>query len=347
MPPVLTASDPETARPKNRVWGQKTASGIFLGNYDERAGKNRIHPPKSHRLARVARKKSASGVRYHRNRYYNPSTGRFLSRDSTYFSDGPNMYAYGRNNPANLSDPFGTSCSDLLLDAILANGSSLVGSTILSSDGSQTYIGDGYTITIGAPQDVSSHKVASVVLGEMTVVEYDVQVSGTPPADDNSWRPYTDAELLQQLIDNVNFDAAMRRANGTDYTQLPSGGSSDQQLFGAVVGAFGQYSDVLTNGLKYACIATVEIAGVALTVVVGAPVVAAGLEAATPAAVATIFRGSVIVGTVVMNQGGSTPIADSLEGLAGLGEAIGLSLEDAAEAEAEIAELIAELASRH
>ncbi|MFH0803339.1 MAG: RHS repeat-associated core domain-containing protein [bacterium] len=51
---------------------------------------------------------SASGLVYLRNRYYDPSIGRFLSQDPIGFSGGMNMYAYCGNNPGNLVDPGGT-----------------------------------------------------------------------------------------------------------------------------------------------------------------------------------------------------------------------------------------------
>jgi len=57
------------------------------------------------------------GLQENRNRYYSPNTGRWLSRDSVYFQDGFNLYAYAHNAPIDLSDPFGTSCSDLLMNS--------------------------------------------------------------------------------------------------------------------------------------------------------------------------------------------------------------------------------------
>ncbi len=48
-----------------------------------------------------------TGLIYLRARYYDPQTGRFLSRDPLGFIDGPNTYAYARNNPVNFVDPDG------------------------------------------------------------------------------------------------------------------------------------------------------------------------------------------------------------------------------------------------
>ena len=48
-----------------------------------------------------------SGLYYFRNRYYDPATGRFISRDPSGPVDGPNLYAFVNNNPMNYVDPMG------------------------------------------------------------------------------------------------------------------------------------------------------------------------------------------------------------------------------------------------
>ena len=49
----------------------------------------------------------ASGYEYKRNRYYNPSTGRFNQEDPVGLAGGLNVYGYASGDPANYSDPFG------------------------------------------------------------------------------------------------------------------------------------------------------------------------------------------------------------------------------------------------
>ncbi|WP_407562916.1 SpvB/TcaC N-terminal domain-containing protein [Streptomyces sp. 184] len=49
-----------------------------------------------------------TGFTYHGARYLAPWLGRWTSPDPAGFVDGPNVYAYARNNPAVLSDPTGT-----------------------------------------------------------------------------------------------------------------------------------------------------------------------------------------------------------------------------------------------
>lgn len=52
------------------------------------------------------RRDGFSGQYFHRNRYYQPKTGRFTSRDLIGFAGGPNLWAYPRN-PVSYTDPYG------------------------------------------------------------------------------------------------------------------------------------------------------------------------------------------------------------------------------------------------
>jgi RHS repeat-associated protein len=48
-----------------------------------------------------------TGLVYIRNRYYDPEMGRFVSTDPMGYVDGPSLYTFASNNPANLGDPSG------------------------------------------------------------------------------------------------------------------------------------------------------------------------------------------------------------------------------------------------
>lgn len=50
-----------------------------------------------------------TGLYYFRTRYYSATMGRFISQDPLDYIDGMNVYAYAGGNPANYTDPMGTS----------------------------------------------------------------------------------------------------------------------------------------------------------------------------------------------------------------------------------------------
>ena len=64
----------------------RTASGKNAFNYDELVSERTV---------------------YYRARYYDPSIGRFISRDPAGMPDGVNRYAYVGNDPVNYTDPSG------------------------------------------------------------------------------------------------------------------------------------------------------------------------------------------------------------------------------------------------
>jgi len=54
-------------------------------------------------------KADGSGMQYMRNRYYDPSTGRFTQEDPIGLAGGMNLYGFAHADPVNFSDPFGLS----------------------------------------------------------------------------------------------------------------------------------------------------------------------------------------------------------------------------------------------
>jgi RHS repeat-associated protein len=56
----------------------------------------------------TGRESDGLGINYYRARYYNPTTGRFLSEDPIGFAgSGPNLYGYAGGNPVSKRDPSG------------------------------------------------------------------------------------------------------------------------------------------------------------------------------------------------------------------------------------------------
>lgn len=84
-------------------YGQLTASTGTLANPFEYAG--REFDPET-------------GIYENRFRYYNQSTGRFVSEDPVGFLGGINKYAYVLNRPTNFSDPFGLDCPEYPIDCV-------------------------------------------------------------------------------------------------------------------------------------------------------------------------------------------------------------------------------------
>ena len=55
----------------------------------------------------TGREADGTGLYYYRARYYHPSAQRFVSEDPLGFKDGPNLFAYVANSPADYADPLG------------------------------------------------------------------------------------------------------------------------------------------------------------------------------------------------------------------------------------------------
>ncbi|MFH0856185.1 MAG: RHS repeat-associated core domain-containing protein [Candidatus Omnitrophota bacterium] len=52
----------------------------------------------------LTKQTDASGLVYFGARYYDPRIGRFISRDPSGMTDGPNLYVYCKNDPVNAVD---------------------------------------------------------------------------------------------------------------------------------------------------------------------------------------------------------------------------------------------------
>ena len=78
----------------------------------------------------------ATGLMNYRNRYYDPTIGRFTQRDPIGFGGGLNPYTYVSNSPMNFTDPLG-----LAQEAVTAGGSQASSYGGASELGGNTYYG--------------------------------------------------------------------------------------------------------------------------------------------------------------------------------------------------------------
>jgi RHS repeat-associated protein len=98
---------PQTRAPRACARGAKTRVWVFCGKRTTRARRSAPQTEKPHLVAKATATKTASGVRYYGFRYYNPSAGRWLSRDPIEEEGGVNLYAMAKNDLLNRFDLLG------------------------------------------------------------------------------------------------------------------------------------------------------------------------------------------------------------------------------------------------
>ena len=83
-----------------------------------------------------------NGLLYMRARYYDPSTGRFISKDPIGWAGGLNLYGYTGNNPVNWVDPEGLQYIDINVSAGFWLGGTA--GILISPSGTYIYVGGGF-----------------------------------------------------------------------------------------------------------------------------------------------------------------------------------------------------------
>jgi len=103
-----------------------------------------------------------SGLRYMRNRYYDPATGQFTQQDPIGIAGGLNLYGFAGGDPVNFSDPFGQ-CPD---------GSGADGKqTTDVADCPNSNLGNAWRALDGAANGVGTTLIANIVSAGLTVNE--------------------------------------------------------------------------------------------------------------------------------------------------------------------------------
>ena len=92
---------PDVACSQLDIWFPAGSALLYGG------GATRPTGPPSWYGSLIEDQQDGSGYQYRRNRYYDPSTGRFTQEDPIGIAGGLNTFGYANGDPVNFSDPFG------------------------------------------------------------------------------------------------------------------------------------------------------------------------------------------------------------------------------------------------
>jgi RHS repeat-associated protein len=85
---------------------------------------------------------SDTALYYYRARYYDPTTGRFISEDPIRLAGGINVYRYAKANPTNLIDPSGLSAINILVIPGTTTATTTQGILVVQVDGITKFQGN-------------------------------------------------------------------------------------------------------------------------------------------------------------------------------------------------------------
>jgi RHS repeat-associated protein len=98
----------------------------------------------------IPEQEDGSGQQYKRNRYYDPTTGRFTQVDPIGIAGGLNVYGFGGGDPVTYSDPFGLCVEPASCVVALAKGTTAIAGTAGLAAGAVTLAGGKVILQAGA-----------------------------------------------------------------------------------------------------------------------------------------------------------------------------------------------------
>lgn len=110
---------------------------------------------------------SKSGMVYFGKRYYDPSLGRWITKDPLGCPDGPNRYAYVNSNPVNAIDPYGLFSVGGLWQNVSATWNGCTGFVKSAASASCQFVSDQFSIFDRAHSHAED--VIESILGESTM----------------------------------------------------------------------------------------------------------------------------------------------------------------------------------
>ncbi len=174
-----------------------------LGNWRAAKGQTNIQM-----LYQSQQQDPESNLYYLRARYYDPATGRFISRDPVkgYLQDPrtQNGYDYALNNPVNLSDPSGEDAKGTCLNCAIGVGLYASGSlcTANTSSGEKGFIGQfGWGGMAGVSAGFSLTNYYDTKSNNLSEMEGSTVVTGgslniiSGPNGEVGWDPKTPGQI--------------------------------------------------------------------------------------------------------------------------------------------------------
>lgn len=139
-----------------------------FGSTSYQAVRSQTQAPKRYRFTGMERD-DESGLAYHSARYYAPWLGRWTSCDPAGLVDGPNLYAYARNNPVTHIDPSGRATKQQYQEVIttalekIASGNKTATGTAAEAVLEGMLEKAGYVVIKGPVNNAGAHKADIVV----------------------------------------------------------------------------------------------------------------------------------------------------------------------------------------